>query len=74
MAENRLDTIPNFVRAESLIGLRRAMLKNNVRLGAFVLYRDIQQVQEGNRKFYIAWYDEPNRDFIRKDLLDEPTE
>lgn len=74
MAENRLDTIPNFVRAETLIGLRRAMLKNNVRLGAFVLYRDIQQIIEGTRSYFIAWYDEPSRDFIRKDLIDEPAE
>lgn len=73
MAENRLDTIPNFVRAESLIGLRRAMLKNNVRLGAFVLYRDIQQVTENGRLVYIAWYDEPSLNFM-KGGLDEPAE
>lgn len=73
MAENRLDTIPNFVRAESLIGLRRAMLKNNVRLGAFVLYRDIQQVTDGNRLFFIAWYDEPSLNFMSRGL-DEPSE
>jgi hypothetical protein len=74
MAENRLDTIPNFVRAESLVGLRSAMLKNNVRLGAFVLYRDISQVEERGKKFYIAWYDEPANRTFTSGVADEPTE
>jgi hypothetical protein len=73
MAENRIDTIPNFVRAESLAGLRSAMLKNNMRLGAFVLYRDIQQVEERGRKFYIAWYDEPATKTFNTGVANEST-
>jgi len=74
MAENRIDTIPNFVRAESLSGLRSAMLKNNMRLGAFVIYRDIQQVEERGRKFFIAWYDEPSIKTFSTGVVNESTE
>jgi len=72
MAENRIDTIPNFVKAESLSGLRRAMLKNNVRLGAFVLYGNISQITDGDKRYYIAWYNEPMSD-LTKVGNNEPT-
>jgi hypothetical protein len=29
---------------------------NNARLGAFVRYFDIQQIKEGNRVYWIAWF------------------
>lgn len=49
-------TIPNFIRATSLIGLRRLMLMNNIRLGGHAQYFDIQQVSDKGRVVWVAWY------------------
>lgn len=49
----RLDVIPNFIVASSPQGLRRLMRLNNLKLGGFVRYFDIQQDKSG--KWY-AWY------------------
>lgn len=59
--ENRLDVIPNFLRAQSLTGLRSLMSKNNLRLKAHVQYFNIQFVKGGvddpqNRGYWIAFY------------------
>jgi len=43
----------NYITATSPKGLRRFMLRNNVRLGYFVNYINIQQMQDGR---WIAWY------------------
>lgn len=56
MSEVRATLIPNFLRASSPQGLRRAMLSNNARLGAMVQYFSIQQVVEKQRTYWIAWY------------------
>lgn len=47
-----LSDVPNFVSAESPQGLRRAMLKNNLKLKAFVNYSNIQFA---NGRWF-AWY------------------
>lgn len=49
-----VEDIPNFLRARSAAGLRRAMLKNNLKHKAFVQYFDIQ-FNEAERVWY-AWY------------------
>lgn len=38
-------TIPNYLKARSLVGLRRLMLRNNARHGCYFPYFDIQFVQ-----------------------------
>lgn len=48
--------VPNFVRAASLIGLRRSMLLNNIKLGGYVNYFQITQFTEGSKKYWIAWF------------------
>lgn len=48
--------IPNFITAGSPLGLRRQMLKNNVRLGAFVRYFDITYVTEEKKSYWVAWF------------------
>lgn len=53
--------IPNFIRARSPNGLRRAMVRNNARLGMFVKYFDIQFV---NGEWF-AWF------FVEIDANDE---
>lgn len=47
-----LNTIPNYVTARTPQGLRRAMLRVNMRLKAFASFYDIQFV---NGRWY-AWY------------------
>lgn len=56
MAEMKSLSIPNFVKAGSPNGLRRQMLLNNARLGAFVNYHCIEQVSDGKKSYWIAWY------------------
>lgn len=48
--------IPNFITSGTPQGLRRRMLKNNARMGAFVRYFDIKQVQLNNSLVWIAWF------------------
>jgi len=50
-----VSSAPNFIKAKSPRGLRLAMLRNNLRLKAFIKYFDIQFVS-GN---WYAWYFEP---------------
>lgn len=57
--ENQPSAIPNYVSAASPQGLRRLMLKNNARLGAWVQYFDIQQSIVGAKTVWIAWFYEP---------------
>lgn len=64
--EGTIYQLPNFVSAQSLMGLRRAMLKNNARKGYQFSYRDIQFV---SGKWY-AFYDE-YLDAQRDDLFKE---
>ena len=50
--EAKLSRIPNYLKASSPIGLRRLMLRNNIRLGAQVSY--FQIVFDGTE--WIAWF------------------
>lgn len=51
--------IPNFLTASTPQGLRRAMLRNNARMGAWIRYFDIAQVSISGRPSFIAWFYEP---------------
>lgn len=56
--------IPNFLRARSPQGLRRAMIRNNAKLGMFIKYFDIQFV---NGEWF-AWYFveiDPNEEMLK---------
>ena len=58
--------VPSFLTASSAAGLRRAMLLNNIKRGAFLRYQDIQFI---NGK-WICWYyqsDITNEDLIGAD-------
>lgn len=46
--------IPDFVRASTPAGLRKAILRNNTKHQGFVVYQDIQWVQSESR--WYAWY------------------
>jgi hypothetical protein len=50
--------IPNFVQALSPLGLRRAMLMNNSRLGMYIHYFDIQQATVNGKTVWVAWFNE----------------
>ena len=54
MVEAKGLAIPNYVKAGSPRGLRRQMLLNNARLGAFVVYHSICQVIEKGKP---VWYE-----------------
>ena len=49
-----VDTIPNFVQARTKNGLRRAMLRNNLKHKGIVIYQDIQF--DPADKVWVAWY------------------
>ena len=51
--------IPNFITALTPMGLRRSMLINNARMGAFIKYYDIAQTNLNNKLVWIAWFNEP---------------
>jgi hypothetical protein len=51
--------IPNFLTSQTPQGLRRAMLRNNARLGGWVRYYDMGQVSISGRLVFIAWFYEP---------------
>lgn len=70
MVEAKSLSIPNFVRASSPQGLRRSMLMNNARLGAFVVYHSIQAVSEKGKIVWYAWFFEElknNDEILTKD-------
>jgi hypothetical protein len=57
MGRDTLPTaIPNFITASTPMGLRRLMLSNNARMGAYVRYFDIQQVTINSKLVWIAWF------------------
>jgi hypothetical protein len=58
----KLDSIPNFISAESPQGLRRAMLKNNLQRGLWHQYFDIKQVELNGKTVWVAWYLEKDAD------------
>lgn len=58
MSGSTAQSIPNFIKAGSPQGLRRSMLMNNARLGAFVHYFDIHFVAD-KKPYWIAWFFEP---------------
>ena len=73
MQENWIDSLPSFIKAQSITGLRLAMSKNNLRLKGFVPYFNIQFVKGGvddpqNRGYWIAWYFESEIDRMKKGL------
>jgi len=47
-----LSNVPNYVKARSPEGLRRAMLRNNVRIGMQLVYHSIQ-FTNGE---WVAWF------------------
>ena len=55
-----INHVPNFLRARSAAGLRRAMLINNTKQKGFVKYFDIQWISE--EKAWFAWF------FVTEDL------
>lgn len=52
MLEARLDRIPNYVQAQTPMGLRLAMLKNNMKHSTQFVYHSIQNVNG----VWFAWY------------------
>jgi|688.fasta_scaffold02549_26 hypothetical protein len=57
MGRDTLPTaIPNFITASTPMGLRRLMLSNNARMGAYVRYFDIQQATVNGRLVWVAWF------------------
>jgi hypothetical protein len=65
LTESSPYTYPNFIKAGSLIGLRRLMLLNNLRLGGHVNYFDISQSKEGTRTYWIAWFFEREKNQMK---------
>jgi hypothetical protein len=59
--------IPNYIVASSPQGLRRLMLKNNIRLGGFVSYYQIT-FAEGK---WFAWFLEDVQDAVSKPEVKE---
>lgn len=51
-----LQRIPNYLRARSPQGLRRAMLLNNSKTSTFFQYFDIQHVADPQGGYWYAWY------------------
>lgn len=49
-----VDTIPNYLKAQSPRRLRQLMLRNNVKHRGFVEYQDIQWVE--SEGMWYAWY------------------
>lgn len=49
-----INHVPNFVRAKTVAGLRRAMFINNRKHRAFINYFDIQF--NGKDGFWYAWF------------------
>lgn len=58
--------VPNFVKASSLLGLRRLMLMNNLKLGGYVNYFQINQIDDAGKKVWVAWFYEhlPSNDVV----------
>jgi hypothetical protein len=48
----KLNKVPQYLKASSPEGLRRLMLRNNVRLATQIVYHDIQFVNG----YWFAWY------------------
>ena len=66
------ESIPNYITAGSPKGLRVKMLQTAARLGAFVIFQDIQYVVT-EKKWY-AWYTPPiNNPEKIDDLFTEET-
>ena len=49
-----MDTIPNYLSARTKQGLRRAMLRNNLKHKGIVIYQDIQF--DPMEKLWLAWF------------------
>lgn len=67
MAEVKTTVIPNFLTAGSPRGLRRLMLLNNKRLGAWHNY----QIQFVNGKWFAWFHEEVTRSNINQ-LVEDP--
>jgi hypothetical protein len=50
------DWIPNFITAQSPMGLRRMMLLNNAKNNTQFKYFDIAQATVNGKVVWIAWY------------------
>ena len=50
------DWIPNFITAQSPMGLRRMMLLNNAKNNTQFKYFDITQATVNGKVVWIAWY------------------
>lgn len=69
--EARSSRIPNYIKAASPIGLRRLMLVTAAKLGLQIDFFDIQYVNDGREKYWIAWFNHEiqNDDPIFNDQL-----
>lgn len=65
------DSIPNYITAGSLMGLRRAMLLNNAKRGAQFQYFDIQQATVKGKSVWVAWFYDGINNQALKDLETE---
>ncbi|MBL0233179.1 MAG: hypothetical protein IPQ08_05900 [Chitinophagaceae bacterium] len=56
MSTTHSSTIPDFITAQSPMGLRRLMFATNARAGAMFQYFDIQQITDNGKVKWIAWF------------------
>ena len=55
--------IPSFISANTPLGLRRKIIRNNLRLAMDVRYYDFQKVPDASGKLkWYCWYDMPVKD------------
>ena len=67
MSTNHSDSIPNFITARTLKGLRLLMFKRNADAGAFVKYFDISSYVDKTGKLkWVAWYYERVEDAVKE--------
>ena len=76
MYDERSGTLPNFITAQTMFGLRKKMYKNRKRLGLdYLRYYDIGQATTKRGLVFVAWYDSPLKtdDDFEKLINDSPT-
>lgn len=59
LVEQQPQSIPNFLSASTPQGLRRLMLRNNARIGAWINYFALQSVIQNGKPVWFVWYYEP---------------
>lgn len=48
--------VPDFIKAQSLIGLRNLMLKKSMEKGHFYKFFNVEQVKIRGKLYFVAWY------------------